>query len=217
MRNSQVGTKRSGRALLGIFSMIGFLSSAPGVARAETCPTAADLETGIVLTEKGPRGSVVTIQRRVSPDIILSGGYVTPRETRPSMTTRSHAGFLSLQTVENGRLLEDRSYDPPPAEIMPFSGNTRYRARAGDRDFDFVVDVAERGRVSLGGCSYDAIHLRMRTSGKLRSGKDFESVTERVYIPALAYATMGTLKSVGTLEVRHWRPGDPVIEDFRGE
>ena len=174
--------------------VVGFSTMLAGSAIASDCPSAEDLKTGVLTEEKGTRGSVMQVIRRVSADEVEVGSYVSPRQTEPESFILRYRGFFELG--------ERNKYEPTPAEMMPFSDTQEYdHLYAGSFLAERRLTIDDQRRVKLGECSYDAVGLTEKSLVMKFNGTEAETLTRYVYIPELMIKTWGTLDTISSLRV----------------
>ncbi|MEO9685193.1 MAG: hypothetical protein ABJF86_08750 [Tateyamaria sp.] len=174
------------------FVLLVALSVAPGVAIA--CPTAADLEDGIVITTGAKAAPQTHIVRRVSGDLVWhsQSSAIFP----DAWSSYSHGGLFSLFTHRaSGTGQKVTRYDvalPPMDGVDPgtaFTALTTWGDPDGEKQWsgNLTYEVSENPAISIGDCKYDAIRLSIR--GDITYPDKATKLYRRneIYIPELAF------------------------------
>ncbi|MEL6958392.1 MAG: hypothetical protein AAGL89_05500 [Pseudomonadota bacterium] len=173
-----------------------FMAASTGAALA--CPTAADLEAGIVIMEDDGTRNVFTSVRNgvVSQDGVTPDGF----EFRTLLAQGVHV--LQLADTEDGALIPDTVYTtsyPDPVNTLPIpEAGLTWDVSTGITSFEETY-TEQQSQVwgamvpfSIGECTYDAI------PGKVEYLSDLSHFREQIiFVPALGLGLLTSSVDIG--------------------
>lgn len=159
-------------------------AATPLAAGAQTCPTGADVDTGVRLTRLDPFFSVVftnTADGLAEARVMQRGG------TREAVdTVYSHALAVTSRSTPNGPLAIAYDADPAALDDLPAlrSWDSTVTVTLNDTPFTtgrYTARVTGFGEATIGDCSYDVWRVR----DQLRLDNGAVLAFEKSYAPAL--------------------------------
>lgn len=175
-------------------AMAACLSMCPYVVVA--CPTAADLEDGIVIVSGKPGAPITHVIRRVAGDLVWNSQYSAMFPD--AWSSYSHAGLFELFTHrESGSGQKVARYDPPLPPMDSFVPGTVFKARTSWGDADgtqewngmLTYEVTESGSIQIGACSYESVRIKVHGLLTYPDGQTKMYDRTKVLIPELAFET----------------------------
>jgi len=191
------------------------LAGCGGTSSEMPCVTMADLNSGIAIVDAGKNNDIVTLRKRIAPDVILSGKYFSPMEDGPSLIARSQAGFFETAHT-NFEITGITTYEPDVVTLLPLRDGMQYTSvydgAVRSRTATTLEIVDADARVSVGGCEYDAIKVTLVEETTAQDGRVFPGTYDRMYLPELMYTALD--HDTEGLTVRRLTDADPSFEDF---
>ena len=181
------------------------------------CPTAEDLDKGIVISDPARVGVLYKRYRRIEGPYI---GWNYINGILADRTTISYAGLFTYKHWING---EVRQYEEPQVDLealLRFEPGTqhafesiRHNPQKPERKWrvSAVYHINEAADLELGGCTYQAVQLRLIGTLTYPDGETKPIREENIFVPELMLKVTGTgvyYDDIDAVRPRTWIDAD---------
>ncbi|WP_419902813.1 hypothetical protein [Kiloniella sp.] len=176
-----------------------------------SCPTAADLDQGIIFTTPARVGVLYKRYRRLSGPLI-GNNYING--IFPDRTSVTYAGLFTHKHWRDGNVIQYEEPLTDMSELLQFKVGTehifesvRYNPATPSRKVKTTATyfIEKADEVDLGGCIYSAVHIRKEGSMEMADGKVVSDNQSFRFIPKLYLKVSGNYGDIeGVRNRRFW-------------